>query len=144
MISFTVYGQPAAQGSKRALVNKYTGRASVVENSKRVKPWRQDVKAAALEARNGAPPLDGPLWLRVWFTLPKPKSAPKKLKTHPDKKPDVSKLVRALEDALVDAGVMVDDARIVRLEASKVYPNEDPMALEAPGARVELRWLEYP
>lgn len=109
----------------------------MVESSKRVKPWRDDVKAAGLAARNGTLPLDGPLVVRMVFTLRKPASAPKRRRTWPMRKPDVSKLARSTEDALTDAGVIADDARIVEYtRLAKVFPNEDPEALEAPGARI--------
>lgn len=145
-VSFVVYGQPAPQGSKKFVGfakgkgGEARGRAIMVESSAKVKPWRTDVREAALKARNGAAPLDGPLIARMVFTLPKPKSAPKTRRTYPDKKPDLSKLCRSTEDALTDAGLIADDARIVgytRLE--KVFPNEDPEALEAPGVRIEVR-----
>lgn len=140
-LTIIVYGSPAPQGSKKFVgVAKSTGRGILVESSKKVKPWREDVKAAGLLARNGAAPLDGPLRVRMVFTLPKPASAPKKRRTYPDRKPDLSKLLRSTEDALVDAGVIADDARIVgfdRLE--KVFPREDVEALESPGVRIEIR-----
>lgn len=138
-----IYGQPAPQGSKRFVgVAKSTGRGIMVESSKKVKPWRQDVRAAGIEARNGAAPFDGPLVMRMVFTLPKPKSAPKTRRTYPDRKPDLSKLARSTEDALTDAGVLADDARIVEYERlAKVFPGEDPESLEAPGVRIEIRPL---
>lgn len=138
-----VYGHPAPQGSKKFVgIAKSTGRGILVESSKRVKPWRQDVKGAALLVRNGAPALDGPLIVRMVFTLPKPASAPKRRRTYADKKPDLSKLARSTEDALKDAGVYADDARIVEYERlAKVFPGEDPEALEAPGVRIEIRPL---
>lgn len=135
-----VYGTPAPQGSKRFVgVAKKTGRGIMVESSRKVRPWRQDVKAAAEKARNGAPPMDGPLVARMVFTVPKPASAPKTRRIWPCKKPDLSKLVRSTEDALVDAGVLADDARIVEYQRiAKVYPREDPEALEAPGVLIEI------
>jgi Holliday junction resolvase RusA-like endonuclease len=138
-----VYGNPAPQGSKKFVgVAKATGRGILVESSKRVKPWRQDVKAAAIAARNGAAPLDGPLVVRMVFTLPKPASAPKRRRTYAMRKPDLSKLVRSTEDALADAGVIADDARIVEYErVAKVFPGEDPESLEACGVRIEIRSL---
>lgn len=142
-ITIVVYGNPAPQGSKRFVGTARNGRGILVESSAKVKPWRQDVKAAALEARNGSLPLDGPLVARLVFTLPKPKSAPKRRQSWPDRKPDLSKLLRSTEDALTDAGVIADDARIVEFERlAKVFPGEDPEALEVPGARIEIRARE--
>lgn len=137
--SFVVYGMPAPQGSKR-----HVGNGVMIESSAKVKPWRQDVAAAAVAARTSAlgvmPGLDGPIRARMVFTLPKPKSAPKKRRTWPDKKPDLSKLLRSTEDALTTSGIVADDARIVcysRLE--KVYVGDDDNdALPCPGARIEL------
>lgn len=139
-----VYGSPAPQGSKKFVgLAKSTGRGILVESSKKVKPWRQDVKAAGLAARGGAAPLDGPLIVRMVFTVPKPKSAPKRRRTWADRKPDLSKLARSTEDALTDAGVLADDARIVEYERlAKVFPGEDPEALEAPGVIIEIRAIE--
>lgn len=134
-----VYGRPAPQGSK-SFKGMRGGHAILVESSKRVRPWRELVHAAAVAARAGAPPLDGPLVARMVFTVPKPKSAPKRRRTYPSTMPDLSKLCRSTEDALTDAGAIADDARIIGYSRLwKVYPNEDPEALEVPGVRIELR-----
>jgi len=137
-----VFGVPAPQGSKRFVGLAKSGRGILIEASKKARPWRQDVKGIALEVRNGAAPLDSPLSVRMIFTMPKPASAPKKRVTLPMRKPDVDKLCRNVLDALVDAGVMIDDARVVRLEAAKVFPNEDPEALDSPGVRITIEPLE--
>lgn len=146
-----VYGTPAPQGSKHGFVNKFSGKVQMVESSKKVKPWRVDVKAAAeemiemycgLALRNGTQgwkPLDGALDVRIIFTLVKPKSAPKTRVTFPDKKPDLSKLIRSTEDALTDAGLWVDDARIVHLDVLKTFPNEGDGSLRTPGAIIDVR-----
>lgn len=134
-----VRGMPAPQGSKKFVGTTKSGRGLLVESSKKVKPWRQDVVAAAIEEMAGAAPLDGPLVVRMVFTMPKPGSAPKRRRTWPDKKPDVSKLARSTEDALTTACVIADDARIVEYERlAKVFPNEDPEALSSPGVRIEI------
>lgn len=150
-LRIVVYGSPAPQGSKRFVgfskpkAGEPRGRAILVESSDRVKPWREDVKTAALAVRDGAPPLDGPLRVRMVFTLPKPSSAPKRRKLYAMRKPDLSKLVRSTEDALVDAGLISDDARIVEYaRVAKVFPHEDADALEAPGVLIEIESLETP
>lgn len=138
MITIIVRGLPAPQGSKR-----HVGNGVMIESSKKVKPWRQDVVAAAIQSRNGAAPLDGPLRARIVFTLPKPKSAPKRKRTYADRKPDLSKLLRSTEDALTTAGVIADDARIVEFERlAKVYPCEDREALDTPGAIIHVCRIE--
>jgi len=134
-----VFGTPAPQGSKKFVGTTNYGRGILVESSKKAKPWRQDVKAAAIEARAGAAALDGPLVCSMVFTMPKPASAPKRRRTWPDRKPDVSKLVRSTEDALVEAGVIADDARIVEYKrVAKVFPGEDPQALDCCGCVIEI------
>jgi len=138
-----VYGSPAPQGSKsfKGMLTGKDGRqhAVMAESSKKVKPWRNDVKDAALLVRNGRPPLDGPLRVRMIFTMPKPSSAPKTRRTYPMRMPDLSKLARSTEDALTGAGIWADDARVVEYSRlAKVYPGEDRDALEACGAVIEI------
>ena len=137
-----VFGNPAPQGSKKFVGLNKQGRGIMVESSKKVRPWRQDVKAAAEAVRADGPMLDEPLRVRMVFTMPKPASAPKRKKTYPSKKPDLSKLVRSTEDALTDAGIWRDDSRVVECTARKVFPNEDPEALSAPGVRIEIELAE--
>lgn len=130
------------------------GRGILVESSRHLKPWRSDVKAAAEAAvaagLGGRFPLDGLITARMVFTLARPlghyrtgrnahllrNSAP----SAPGTMPDLSKLLRATEDALTDAGVWTDDARVVEYDRlAKVYPLGDPESLEIPGVRIAVR-----
>ena len=139
VLTLVVYGKPAPQGSKSFKGMSRKGHAILVESSKHAAPWRELVHRAAVDARAGADPLDGPLVVRMVFTVAKPASAPKRRQTWPDRMPDLSKLARATEDALVTAGALADDARIVEYERlAKVYPREDHEALEAPGVRITI------
>lgn len=132
--SCVVFGRPAPQGSKRHL-----GGHRMVEVSEHLPAWREAVKTAAREALTEPwMPLDGPLRLSLSFTLRKPASAPKRRQTWPDRTPDLSKLIRGVEDALVDAGVVYDDARFVLLQAVKVFPGEGPCALPSPGCVISI------
>lgn len=138
-IKIIVYGLPGPQGSKKFLGLTKLGRGILGESSKKVKPWRELVHAAALAVRNGADPLDAPL--RVWmvFTMPKPASNPKRRQTWPMRTPDLSKLCRSTEDALTDAGIWKDDARVCEYALlAKRYPGEGLGALEAPGCWIEI------
>ncbi len=141
-MTITVWGIPAAQGSKRFVGMSKSGRGILIESSARVKPWRASVKDAALDALNKPdapfPMMMGPVEVRIIFTLPKPKSAPKRVRTWPDKKPDVDKLCRCAIDSLTDAGAFEDDARIVRLVATKCYPGEGTDALHIPGCVIHI------
>lgn len=140
MISFRVYGLPGPQGSKRFVGKSKSGRGIMVESSAKVKPWREAVKWAAVESGASIP--DGPLWVSMVFTLPKPKSAPKRRQTFPATKPDLSKLARSTEDAISDSGLWPDDARVVEyVSLAKRYPGEGVDALDRPGCVVKI-WTE--
>lgn len=131
-IRFTVLGRPQPAGSKKAFVNRHTGKVIVTEDAKRSKPWQQQVGDTALAHRDqlNGELLGGPLELEVTFVLARPKghfrtgknahllrdSAP----SRPAVKPDTTKLLRAVEDALT--GVLWrDDAQVVDQYARKVY-----------------------
>lgn len=134
-VSFSVLGVPAPQGSKRFVGVSKAGRGILIDASKRTKPWRLSVQAAAEAAGKR---VEGAVSVMLTFTMPKPKSAPKTRVTLPDKKPDIDKLCRSTLDGLVDAGVIEDDARVVSLAAFKRFPNEGESALEVPGCVVVI------
>lgn len=139
-MTITVYGSPAPQGSKR-FMGVHGGKGVMVESSKAVKPWREAVKHAIIKLRSEESEtfmIEGPVAIEMIFTLQKPKSAPKNRKTWPDKKPDLSKLVRSTEDAITDMAVWEDDARVVSCYACKVFPGEHPDALSTPGAVIKI------
>jgi hypothetical protein len=145
-LRIVVFGTPGPQGSKRL-----GDRGQVIESSKKVAPWRAAVHDEALNVvrcRCGSwgcgelvdgYPMTGPLVARMVFTLRKPTSAPKRRRTWPSKYPDVSKLARATEDALTGVA-WKDDAQVVEYDRlAKVFPGEDPEALDAPGALIVVR-----
>ena len=140
MIVVTVRGLPAPQGSKR-----HVGNGRMVESSKAVGPWREAVRAETQRVMDTAEPLQGPLWVRLRFTLPRPKghtgkrgllpSAP----VWPAVKPDLDKLARAALDGLVAGGAMADDARVVQLDVRKQYVVHD-----FPGMVAEVAPMPWP
>lgn len=142
ILACRVHGTPAPQGSKRTLIHRHTGRAVTMESSKKVAPWREAVKAAALAAhrdaeRGGEP--DAAVDVSLVFLLSRPKGhfrtgrnahllrdgAPKR----PTSKPDLDKLIRSTLDALKDAGTYRDDSQVVRIQAAKEYTREPPGAV---------------
>lgn len=143
IIRIVVYVSPAPQGSKSFKGLAKSGKAILAESSKKVRPWRQGVKLAAEQVRAalGLPVLDEPLQVRMTFTLPKPLSAPKRRRVYPSKLPDLSKLVRSTEDALTDAGLWRDDAKVIECTAAKRYNDEGPDALDAPGCVIEIQTI---
>lgn len=125
---FTVFGSPVAQGRPRfARVGNFVR----VYDPDKSRTWKQDVKAAVLDALKGEPEIhDGALGLKLFFHLPRPKSLPKKVMHHV-KKPDADNLAKAIKDAV--RGVLYrDDSQIVALEVRKVYgdPPRVVIALE--------------
>lgn len=127
-MTITVYGIPAPQGSKR-----HIGRGVMIESSKKVKPWREAVKWAAIESMDKSALEFGgaAVHVRVDFYLPKPKSAKKT--ALPTKKPDLDKLIRSTMDALTDAGVWCDDSQVLSVWARKHYAEA-----RAAGAEIEV------
>lgn len=146
MITIEVVGIPAAQGSKR-----YVGRGLVIESSRKVKPWRQDVTNAAIEAmglRNDYP-LTGALSVRATYFMPRPKShygtgrnAGKVKPSAPEYvavRPDIEKLIRSTHDALTTAGVWIDDAQVAALHTQMVYANPNA---QPPGASIQISQIQ--
>lgn len=141
MLTITVHSTPAPQGSKKFLGIR-GGHAILAESSKKVKPWREAVKWAALEAMTAQKRVRiiGPVTIQIDFYLLKPASAPKRRETFPDKKPDVDKLVRSTFDALKDAGVYEDDSRVISLTARKLFAGSEwPGALQSAGAIIRVQ-----
>lgn len=138
----TVLGIPGPQGSK-----KQVAPGVMIESSKKVKPWRARVEAAARLATEAQyhgkwATLDGPLVAEFVFSLVRGKTV-KRL--HHTTYPDLSKLIRSTEDALTKAGIWADDARVVEYHRPrKVYAGDpDPDALPEPGAVIRI-WQVNP
>lgn len=150
-LTIVVHGRPAPQGSKKYAGhrrNSASGRISavLVEQSKRVKPWRALVTRAAMDTMLDAhltEPLDGPLEAEIIFTVRKPASAPKRRRTWPTTRDsgDIDKLLRSTFDGIADAQAVADDSRIIRVTATKAFPLEHPEALPEPGAIIRLYTL---
>lgn len=126
-----VPGVPAAQGSKR-FVGRGGGKGVMVESSKALKPWRATIVGLLHDAGwHHDPLLVGPVRLVLVFKFPRPqyhygtgRNAGLLRAAAPfwhDKKPDASKLQRAVEDALTDAGVIRDDCQIAQWSGAKEY-----------------------
>lgn len=123
-VSFVVWGTPAPKGSVRAIPvrNRPSGAVIVPDNAPRLRDWTRAVSDAVsrVAEQTGASVIPGPVRVSVRFLLPRPKSAPKRRRTWPDRKPDVDKLARAVLDPMRGV-VFEDDARVVGLLAEKDY-----------------------
>jgi Holliday junction resolvase RusA-like endonuclease len=128
-VSLSVTGDPASQGSHAIMQGRI-----VQVNSKKHKAWRNAITQTALATLPADwEPIDEPCELIVNFYMPKPASAKRSL---PTVSPDLDKLIRAVGDSLTDSGVVVDDSRIVRISARKLYA----IGIE-PGATIEVKTL---
>lgn len=139
--TLTIHGHAKPQGSKR-----HIGNGIMVESSKGLKPWRDQLKLLA-QAHRPPVPLDGPVAITLTFRFARPKAhygtgrnaqtlradAPVYCTTR--RNGDGSKLQRAVEDALVDACWMTDDSLIARWIGEKRWCCRHT---ETPGVRITL------
>tara|TARA_Y100000401_G_scaffold76932_1_gene62661 strand:+ start:598 stop:1047 length:450 start_codon:yes stop_codon:yes gene_type:complete len=146
-IKIRVVGIPAAQGSKT--LTRY---GAMIESSKKVKPWRQDVKQASLQSYKSIP-LNMPVKATLEFVFNRPKSHYGTGKNADMLKPsapkycisrgngDIDKLVRSTLDGLsVSAGgtVLEDDCLVTELSSSKRYANYGELG----GAYITIQTLQ--
>lgn len=126
----SVPGIARTAGSKKAFANPKTGKIIVTDDSgKRGANWKA-VCAALARVEYAADPTRELLSIRLVFVLPRPKSHYRSGKRASElrddapywagKKPDATKLLRSIEDALTGI-VWVDDAQVVAQHVSKVY-----------------------
>jgi len=129
-VSLSVTGDPASQGSHAIM------RGRIVQvNSTKHKAWRKAIVQEAIAILpDDWQPIDEPCELIVNFYMPKPASVKRSL---PTVSPDLDKLIRAVGDSLTDSGIVVDDSRIVRISARKLYAE----GIE-PGATILVRTFD--
>lgn len=121
-----VFGTAAPQGSKRLL-----GKV-MVESSRRVHPWRSDVRTAAIQNKPHGWDLTAPMQVELTFWFPRPanhygsRAGVSYLKANAPAEPvssrvgDLDKLCRAILDALTGVAYL-DDRQVVELQATKAY-----------------------
>ena len=146
-LEFRVVGIPAPQGSKT--LTRY---GAMMESSKKVKPWRQDVIHAALEAYAGNA-FNEPVSVSIEFIFPRPKShygTGRNSETIKPKAPlfctsktngDIDKVCRSTFDALsVSSGgsVIMDDSLVVSVKALKRYAARYELA----GANINVKTFD--
>ena len=143
VVSFFVRGVPRPGGSKRAFVNKKTGKAVITGDNPKTKDWMRLVSYTAAQVYKGSPIRDHPIRLKIIFVMLRPKSHYRTGKnshllrdsapTDPTGKPDLTKLLRSTEDALKGI-VWHDDSQVVNHVVTKVYG-------DIPGASVVVECL---
>ncbi|MGI0068542.1 MAG: RusA family crossover junction endodeoxyribonuclease [Thermoplasmata archaeon] len=125
-ITFQVHGVPVPQGSARAFVVK--GRAIITSANRSLSVWRRLVADTAQRYAPGEV-WRGPVRLTLRFYVDRPKSEPTHagrgkdrhpIKTWPDRRPDLDKLVRAAMDSLTGV-IFRDDSQVIDLRATKEW-----------------------
>jgi len=130
MIEFFVAGEPRPQGSKRAFMGKGATRPVMVEQGgEGLKGWRLRLAATVASFAPSTGPLSDPVGVTIVFRMPVPKSRKNEWPIARNRG-DIDKLCRAVLDELTGV-LIVDDAQVVMLGASKVYAPDEP-----PGARI--------
>lgn len=127
-IAFFIKGEPAPKGS---LVAVQRG-VYLESNRQKLNPWLRAIKDKANQLQALAP-IDGSLEVEIVFYLTRPASVTRLL---PNVKPDLDKLIRGIFDGL--KGFIADDARIVRVTATKLYADRNKL----PGAFVRIEKLD--
>ena len=139
VLAFDIPGQPIGQGRPKFSTINGHARAYDPEKSRNYKAYVRLLATQAMKDR-GFTMIEGPcvLSINAYFEVPKSKS--KKFREaalngleYPTKKPDLSNIIKGIEDAL-NGVAYKDDALIVRLGVTKLY-SEIP--------RVEVSLIEW-
>jgi hypothetical protein len=140
LLEFTVLGLPVPKGSLKCVGRR--GHHLIVNDDVATIVWQTLVTKAATATWGLEPPMLGPVAVEVVLTLTRPRSVKPADRPWPSLKSphhgDIDKLARTVLDALT--GVVVkDDAQVVELTATKVYPDTPHLdRLTEPGAVVRV------
>lgn len=141
ILNVFVPGVPQPAGSKRAIPNRRTGKPIIVDDCKKSAPWKDTVRVFVSQEFSGEP-TNKPVRLHLKFVRARPKSHYRGVKNwllkanapkYPTTKPDTTKLVRGVEDALTGI-VWLDDSKVVYQTAYKTFG--------APGVHVTVEELD--
>ena len=124
MIEFTVYVEPATQGSMKPV--RRGGRTYIIhDNDEKVTTTQQAIAVAALAS--GVRPVDGPVAVTIKAYLSRGKSVKRK---YPTVRPDLDKIERLVLDALKGIA-WVDDSQVIDFDkVSKRYADDGPPRVE--------------
>ncbi len=135
-LAFVVLGEPSPEGSTKAFyIKKLNRTVTTHQNQKSLEAWRNRVATEAqrvLEGREWTADNCSAYIVDVEFILSRPPSVPEHKRKHPIVKPDIDKLVRAVNDALTGI-LFVDDCQVVSMAISKDYGRD-----RRPGAYIEV------
>lgn len=134
-IRFTVFAEPAPQGSKRSI-----GHNRFIETSSKLMPYREAIISQIIRDGYHTTNLTVPVAVRATFFFQRPRSHYRTGKnSHLLKEgapmyrtttPDLDKLQRALGDALAQGGVLHDDNLIVQWDTRKMWADRHNTVIE--------------
>ena len=139
VLHIRIPGPPVGDQRPR-VVQRRDGKGTMTYKPERSSAWTSDA-LALLAAHRPPEPLDEPLVLEVVAVMPRPqrlcrKSDPK-ARVWCLGKPDGDNVLKLVQDAIVKAGIIVDDTRIVVASVRKVHAAIEP--LEQPHVEINLR-----
>jgi len=127
MVTFTVYGIPVPKARPRF---RRIGKFVSTYTAPKTKTYEDQVRDAARLAMGSTEPLETPVSVYFYLSVPVPASYSKKRtqaclsgEEKPIKKPDLTNVAKSLEDGM-NGIVYKDDSQIVNLHMTKVYSNE--------------------
>lgn len=135
LLAISIPGEPVGKGRPRLSTRGGFARAYTPAKTA---TWEGNA-AALIHAAWDKSPLDEPLLLVVRAIKARPKAMPKRTpswRLWRTVKPDGDNVLKCVGDALVSAGVLVDDTRIVEWRCLCLYAARD----EGPSVEIELHW----
>ena len=136
LVALFIEGRPVPAGSKKAF-----GKAIVDVSGENLVDWKYRIRKAAEGAMDGAPPVPRvfPIEIHVRFYMKRPMThfhtgrkagrLKPNVPNYPVGKPDTTKLLRAVEDAL--SGILwEDDAQVIVQRCAKVYGEDGKQGVE--------------
>lgn len=130
--SFVISGIPVPKGRPRLTTRNGFARAYTPEKTRRFETMVADQARAAVGPID---PYSGAVELEAHFSLPVPKSWPKRDRIaalagdiHPQGKPDIDNFLKAIADGL-NGVVYLDDCQIVSARLTKRYGDEPGVAV---------------
>lgn len=134
LVRFTVPGRAEPRGSK-TIGKAKNGRTFIRDDNPHSKAWMQRVAKAGRQAMGSTEATDSPCVLVITIFRPRPKGhygsrgLLASAAAYPATKPDLTKCVRGIEDALNDV-VWTDDSRVVEQRTKKRFGDREEVLIE--------------